>query len=438
MRATLSLWALLAGAGAALAAALHWLDPAPPEVVHRLAAVDRGPVQTQVLATGTVQPLVTTRVSTQVSGQVAEVLVDFNAPVRRGEVLARLDPQTFIARVRESEAELEVARAELRHRRAAVSRARAQLRRTRARVAVAESELKGAEARVRETRLAWERAQSLSRQGSVAESELEAARTALAQAEAGVAAGHGRLLEQEAEIDAADADLEMVEAQQALAAAGIRRTQAALDEARVNLARTEIRSPLDGVVIDRDVEAGQTVAASLQAPMLFTLAGGLERVRIETHVDEADIGRVRADQPALFTVDAYPDRPFTGRVSGIRKAPQLLHNVVTYTVLVDAENPRLVLFPGMTAVVRVVVEDVADAVRIPNAALRFVPRARRGGVPEDEPAPEGWTRVWRRDPTGEPRPLYVRTGAADEQYTAVLEGPVQPGDLLITGRVDAQ
>ena len=205
----------------------------------------------------------------------------------------------------------------------------------------------------------------------------------------------------------------------------------------MTLRRTEIRAPLDGVVIGRDVEQGQTVAASLQAPTLFTLAQDLARMRVETHVDEADIGRLQVGQNAFFSVDAYPGRRFAGRVTAIRKAPKLLHNVVTYTVLVDADNPDLSLFPGMTAVVRVVVEEVHDAVRIPNAALRFVPSVPPAAA-EGGSDGEGRVRVWRPGPDGRPQPVWVLTGVSDEHYTVMLQGGLKAGDRLIVGYEDMQ
>ena len=217
--------------------------------------------------------------------------------------------------------------------------------------------------------------------------------------------------------------------------ATIRQREAALEEVQVTLRRTEIRAPLDGVVISRDVEQGQTVAASLQAPTLFTLAQDLSRMRVETQVDEADIGRLLVGQNAFFSVDTYPGRRFTGRVTSIRKAPKLLRNVVTYTVLVEADNPDLSLFPGMTAVVRVVVDEVHDAVRIPNAALRFVPREPPAGA-DGASKGAGHLRVWRIEANGHPQPVWILTGLSDEHYSVMIEGDLEAGDRLIVGYED--
>ena len=309
-------------------------------------------------------------ISTQISGQVAEVLVDFNDRVAQGQLLARLDPQTFSARVREAEAALAVARAELVGRDAAVLKAEAQRLQRQGRREVVAAELLSAQARHEEALRSFERAERLAQRGGVSASELLTAETELATAKALLQAAEGQLRIDDAEIDAAAAEVAGARAAADNARATIRQREAALEEASVDLERTLIRAPADGIVIRRDVESGQTVAASLQAPTLFTLAGDLHRMRIDTHVDEADIGRVRVGQLVTFTVDAYPAQRFEGRVTSIRKAPNLVHDVVTYTVLVDAENPDLALFPGMTAIVRIVVEEAADALRVPNAALR--------------------------------------------------------------------
>lgn len=416
---------------------LHEFRAVPATAQMRTTAVDRGPVRSLIVATGTVRPVVTTNVSTQISGQVAEVLADFNHRVARNQLLARLDPQTFAARVRESEAELEVARAELASREAAVAKAEAQLRQKEARREVADSEAESARARHEEAQRNEQRKRSLAVRGGVSDSDLQAAETELASARALLRAAEGQLKVADAEIAAARAEIEMARSLAEHGRATIRQREAALQEARVNLQRTEIRAPLDAVVIRRDVEEGQTVAASLQAPTLFTLAQDLTRMRIETYVDEADIGRLRAGQSAVFAVDAYPGRSFEGRVTAIHKAPNLVQSVVTYTVLVDADNPDLALFPGMTAVVEIVVDEVGDALRVPNSALRFVPRQTPPGAAQDIAVRDGGRAlVWRLGPGGEPRAVPVLTGASDDSHTVVLDGDLRDGDLLVTGYGD--
>lgn len=404
----------------------------------RTARLDRGPIRSSILATGTVRPLVTTDISTQISGQVAEVLVDFNDQVDKGQLLARIDSQTFSARVREADAALAVARAELASREAAILKAEAQLQQRHGRREVVDAELASAAARHQEALRTYERAQRLVNRGGVSDSELLTAETEYTATRALLQAAEGQLQIAEAEIDAARAEVSAARAQADNARASIRQREAALDAASVDLERTLVRAPADGIVIRRDVEVGQTVAASLQAPTLFTLAGDLHRMRIETHVDEADIGRVRIDQRAEFTVDAYAGRRFEGQVRSIRKAPNLVHNVVTYTVLVDAGNPDLALFPGMTTIVRIIVEEIDDAIRIPNAALRFVPGGPLDGqLAAGTALGEGEVLVWRPRPGGKPEPVPIQTGASDDEYTALLGEALAAGDEVITGYVDA-
>jgi HlyD family secretion protein len=403
----------------------------------RTAVVERGQVRSLIVAAGTLRPVVTTNISTQISGQVAEVLVDFNDQVSKNQLLARLDPQTFAARVREAEAELEVAQAELASRESAVIKAKAQERQKEAQREVAESEATSQRARHEEAQRTLKRKRALAARGGVSDSDLQAAETELASATARLQGAEGALRVADAEIAAARAETAMAGSLAENGRATIRQRQAALEAAQVNLDRTEIRAPLDGVVIRRDVEEGQTVAASLQAPTLFALAQDLTRMRIETYVDEADIGRLRVGQPAVFTVDAYPGRSFEGRVTAIHKAPNLVQNVVTYTVLVDADNPDLALFPGMTAVVRIVVEEIEDVLRIPNPALRFVPREPLAGT-ADATAHSGGGRVlvWRLGPDGAVQAVAVLTGASDDSHTAMLDGDLREGDRLITAYVE--
>jgi HlyD family secretion protein len=421
----------------AAAAGIFFLRPVATTPEHLTATLGRGQVQALITATGTVRPVVTTNVSTQVSGQVAEVLADFNDPVTKNQLLARLDPQTYIARVREAEAQLEVAKAELASRESAVAKSQAELKQQEAQRQVAESEAESARARHEEARRTLERRTALVARGGVSDSDLQAAKTEFESTGALFHAAEGKLQVQDGEIAAAHAEIAMAGSQADYARATIRQREAALEEARVNLSRTDIRAPLDGVVIRRDVEEGQTVAASLQAPTLFTLAQDLARMQIETYVDEADIGRLRVGQAALFTVDAYPGRGFEGRVTAIRKAPNLLQNVVTYTVLVDADNPDLALYPGMTAVVRIVVEEVREAIRIPNAALRFIPREplpRDAGDPDASGEPR--IRVWVLREPGGVVPVSVLTGASDERFTVLVAGELKAGDRVVTGYVD--
>ena len=292
----------------------------------------RGDVRRVVSTSGAVRALVTVDIGSQLSGNIGEVNVDFSSNVKEGDVLARIEPSSFETRVRDAEAGVAVARANVDLQNATVERAVANLHK-------AELDLK--------------RAKELVVKGAASQATLDTA----------VAAEQS-----------AKADLAIAKAQVDNAKATLSQREATLDSSRIDLERTYIRSPIDGVVIDKLAEVGQTVAASLQAPKLFTIAQDLTHVQIEAQVDEADIGQVAGGNPVKFTVDAHPDVSFAGKVEQIRLAPLTLQNVVTYTVVIGADNPLGRLLPGMTANVEIVTGENKNAVVIPNEALRFQPR----------------------------------------------------------------
>jgi HlyD family secretion protein len=293
--------------------------------------VDRGDIVRIVSSVGSVRALNTVEVGSQLSGQVIELVADFNTPVAAGDLLARLDPQTFERRVQEAEANLAVARANVSIQAASIEKARANLANARAE---------------------FERQQALVERGSVSASALDNAQAAFLSAQA---------------------DLSIAEAQYQNALATVQQREASFEAARIDLDRTEIRAPIDGVVIDRAVDIGQTVAASLQAPVLFSIAQDLGEIQIEASVDEADIGSVRSGASAEFTVDAFPGETFEAEVGQVRLAPNEEQNVVTYTVVINASNPGRRLLPGMTASIDIVTGQREDVLRASNAAVRFRP-----------------------------------------------------------------
>jgi HlyD family secretion protein len=295
-------------------------------------AATRGDVRRVVSTSGAVSALVTVDIGSQLSGNIGAVNVDFTDEVKKGDVLARIEPSTFETKVRESEAAVAVAKAN---------------------VALQEAAVERAEANLHKAELDLHRAQELVAKGAGAQVTLDTATAAQ--------------LSASADLDSAKAQLENAKGNVAL-------QEATLDSARIDLERTYIRSPIDGVVVDRTVQVGQTVAASLQAPKLFTIAQDLNHLQIEAQVDEADIGQITSSDPVTFTVDAYPDVTFQGAVLQIRLAPTSLNNVVTYTVVIDAENPLGRLLPGMTANVEIVTGEHKNVVTVPNEALRYQPR----------------------------------------------------------------
>ena len=342
------------------------------DTAYRLSAVDRGPVVKSISSTGSLRAVVTVLVGSQVSGQIIELPADFNSRVTAGEVIARIDPATFESRVSQAEAELAVAQANVVQRGAALDRTHAE------RVS-SEAQVASARTRVTEANNELQRKRSLMEREFASQAQVDSARTGRDQAVAALNAAVATVDSRRAQVAMAEADVLTAEAQ-------VRQREAALNNNQVDLERTYIRSPVDGVVIERKVDLGQTVAASLQAPDLFTIAQDLRDMQVEVSVDEADIGQVRDGLAVNFNVDAFPGEEFTGTVRQVRLAPAVVQNVVTYTVIVAAQNPDQRLLPGMTANVEIIAGEREDALRIPNAALRFVPE---GAEPETPPGGEG-------------------------------------------------
>jgi HlyD family secretion protein len=328
---------------AVLGALWWWFGKrAEPAVTYRTAKIERGALQAVVAATGTVNPVSQVQVGTQVSGQIRELMVDFNSEVKRDQLIARIDPETFEYRVRQATADLEAARASVLTAQANVQQALAQSSRAQVEQQEAQRDL--------------ERKQGLVAQNFISPAEADAARAkanTLAEAQ-----------------KATQAQVAVARAQAQTAAATVKQREAQLAQARIDLERTQIRSPVDGIVIKRAVEVGQTVAASLQTPELFVIARNLSDMQVETSIDEADVSRVRLDQKATFTVDAFAGRTFEGAVKQVRKAAVSAQNVVTYVAVIGFTNTGGNLLPGMTANVRIVTDTRDNAQKVPNAALR--------------------------------------------------------------------
>ena len=339
-------------------------------VEFRTAKAVQGPITASVSASGTLNPVTSVLVGSQVSGQLKEVLADYNAEVRKGQLIARIDPETFEYRVRQAQADVDATRAQVLTAQANVAAARAAVSR--------------AEVNLAEARRDRDRKQMLVERNFISAAELDKAR-----------AMHDAAQE---DLRSASAQVDVAAAQVNSAQATVKQREAQLAQARVDLERTAIRAPVDGIVIKRSVDAGQTVAASLQSPELFVIAQSLRDMQVDTSVDEAEIGRIRTGQRSSFTVDAFPGRSFSGEVRQVRKAAQNVQNVITYTVVVSADNPDLALIPGMTANVRIVTATRESALKVPNAALRFrppnfqEPQAASGasaGQPAAQAAPAG-------------------------------------------------
>jgi HlyD family secretion protein len=339
------------------AGGFYWYSANGRAPSYRTAPVERGEVLSTISATGTLNAVVTVQVGTQVSGTIQQLLVDYNSPVKKGMLIARIDPATFEAKVNQAQADLENSRASVLNQRAAVAKARADLVNAKANVVRQEVALRDAKIKLdSRTRLFGE--------GGISQEERDSAQAAYDSAMAQLEAS-------QASVNSSQAALEVTQAQLAAAEAQVRQKQASLDLAEVDLRNTLIRAPVDGVVVSRSVDVGQTVAASLQAPTLFLIAQDLTKMQVDTNVDEADIGRVALEQEATFTVDSYPGQMFRGRVMQIRQAPQVVQNVVTYNTVVAVANTDLKLKPGMTANVKLLVARRDNALLVPNAAFRF-------------------------------------------------------------------
>ncbi|WP_300527947.1 efflux RND transporter periplasmic adaptor subunit [Maricaulis sp.] len=327
---------VLAGVIIAAAAGGYWFygrggAVASGDFTIETVAAETGSVRRIVAASGAVRALVTVEVGSQLSGQLSELSVDFNDTVEAGQVIAQIDPQTFETRVREAEASRATAAANVQLQRASLQRV---------------------EANFRTAELDFQRIETLNARGNASDAALDTAR---------------------ASFEASQAELNVARAQIANAQAVLQQREATLAGARIDLERTTIRSPINGIVVDRAVDQGQTVAASLSAPTLFTIAQDLSLVQIDAQVDEADIGQIREGQAVSFTVDAYPGTQLQGEVEQIRLAPTTLQNVVTYTVVISAANPGQRLLPGMTANMDIVTGEATDVLTVRNGALRFRP-----------------------------------------------------------------
>jgi HlyD family secretion protein len=346
---------------------------------YRLARVERGPIISTVSSTGTLTPVTTVQVGSQVSGQIKELSADFNSEVHEGQVIARIDPENFETRVRQADAELIVAHANVAIQRADVERTRAELENAYAALAAAKAQTEKTRVVLLHAKRDLDRKRALHQQAIISKSQLDDSVAAHDQAHAQFSAAEAQEQAQASSVFSRKAQVKMAQAQVEHSLAQVKQREAALHNSKVDLEHTVIRSPLDGVVIQRNVDIGQTVAASLQAPTLFTIAQDLRKMQVDTNVDEADIGRVLVGQRVIFTVDAFPGREFTGQVDQIRKAPQTIQNVVTYTVVVSAENQDQQLLPGMTANVQVVIDERQAVLKVPNAALRFRPSSAETG-----------------------------------------------------------
>jgi HlyD family secretion protein len=465
------------------------------------ARVDRGNLRNTVTATGALQAVTTVQVGSQASGTISALYADFNSVVKKGQVVAQLDPAQAKAQVDQARANLQQARASLAQARAAVVNSRAGITDAQARSLAAKSTVQNNQAGVSaaEANVAVLKAQqddalsllkqqeSLLKAGVIAQRDYDVAMTAYKTAEArynqAVAQlNQAKLGEQssasagiassQAAVEQSKAQLQQSQAAVEQNAAQVQQAEAALSLAEVNLSHTTITSPIDGVVVSRDVNVGQTVAASLSAPTLFTIANDLTQMQVIANIDQADIGLVEQAKSVKFSVDAFPGKDFDGKIQEMRLNPVNVQNVVTYNVVINVENPEQTLKPGMTANLTITIDERNNVLKVPNSALRFRPqnannasgnaggqgqgqgqgRRRQGGqqgdnaqgaqgggdsnfAPASAPVLPGQTRiVWVMGQDGKPQPRRIKVGLSDGASTEVVEGNLNEGDVVITGQ----
>lgn len=469
-------------------------DASTPQ--YMTARVDRGNLRNTVTATGALQAVTTVQVGSQASGTISALYADFNSVVKKGQVVAQLDPSTAKAQVDQARANLQQAQASLANARAAVVSSRAGVSDAQARGLAARSTVQnsqagvsGAQANVAVLKAQQDDALSLLKQqesllkaGVIAQRDYDVAVTAYKTAEARYnqavsqldqaklaeqSASSAGIAQSQAAVAQSHAQVEQSQAQVQQAAAQVQQAQAALSLSEVNLSHTTITSPIDGVVVSRDVNVGQTVAASLSAPTLFTIANDLTQMQVIANIDQADIGLVEQAKSVKFTVDAFPGKDFDGKIAEMRLNPVNVQNVVTYNVVINVENPAQKLKPGMTANLTITIDERNDVLKVPNSALRFTPqdgtrqrtrnasgtqgdggqgqgqgqrRQRQQGdnsnfAPASAPVLEGQTRiVWILGQDGQLERKRIKVGLSDGAATEVVEGDLKEGDMVITGQ----
>jgi HlyD family secretion protein len=340
---------------------------------YRTARVETGALTAAVSATGNLNAVTTVQVGSQVSGQIKELAADFNTLVKKNQIIARIDPEIFEAKVNQAKADIASSVAMVLNQEAQVQKAKADVENARAALAEGKANTAKAQVAVADAKRDFDRKTELFNRQLIAKSDLDSSQAAHDSAVALVDASKAKEQSLSAGIQSFNAQLRVAEAQLQAARAQVDQKKAALVQAQADLEHTTIRAPVNGVVVSRAVDLGQTVAASLQAPTLFTIAEDLTKMQVEVSVDEADIGRIRLEDRTSFTVDSFPGQTFRGTVVQIRKAALVVQNVVTYTVIVAVDNPGGRLLPGMTANVKMIVAEKPSVLKVPNAALRFRP-----------------------------------------------------------------
>lgn len=423
-------------AGAALLAAAIFLFPwnrSGTKSSWTFAVIDRGVIESTVTTSGNLNAVITVQVGSQVSGNIIALHADFNTKVKKGQLVAEIDPAPFQAALDQATAAVAAAKAGVSTAQANRSKAESDLAAVSAQIASQQANFVKAQSAADFAKIANDRRQMMVRNGSTSVEDADTSKAAYEQALASVAAASAAVTAAEANRKSAQDQVDVTIRQLEQAQAVVRQNEAVLAQARLNLSHTKILAPVDGTVESRNMDVGQTVAASFQAPTIFLIAQDLTKMQVDTNVDEADIGRVRMGQAATFTVDAWPGRVFHGVVQQIRQAPINVQNVITYNVVIQVSNEDLALFPGMTANVTISVARAAGALRLPKAALRYRPS---GGDSKGSAAANAGQMVYVRGEDNNPVPVRISTGISDANFVEVLSG-LREGDRVITGNASA-
>lgn len=404
---------------------------------YQTAPVERGSIQSSISATGNANAVVTVQVGSQVSGNVKALYADFNSKVTKGQLIAEIDPQMFQASVDQARAALDSARSSVANAQAGVAKADADVASAKAALANQNAQVLKAQAAVNDAKTKAASREELYNEKILSKDDRDTAQATYNEAVADLSAAQAQVDAAQHAVQAARAQKTAAQTQLNSMQAQVAQAQANLSQATLNLEHTKIIAPVDGTVIARTMDVGQTVAASFQAPTIFQIAQDLTKMQVDTNVDEADVGQVKVGQPASFTVDAYPTRTFTGSVSQIRQAPINVQNVVTYDVVIAVPNPDQKLLPGMTANVKIATAQADNVLKIPNAALRYRPvnlnlktnAAVHAAGPQRKQ--QNGQIIWLLGADGKPRPVRVQLGISDGNYTAVMSNDLQPGDKVI-------
>lgn len=407
-----------------------WQSYSQSRIVYESQPLDFGTIQAGITATGTLNPVVSVQVGSQVSGNIKALYADFNTKVQQGQLVALIDPQIFQAQVDQA-----AGAAASMH--SAVVAAQAQVEKARADVSSAtagKNNLMAVLAKDRanavNAQFQWQRMDGLFKDGVVSQQDHDSAKAAFEASEAQLTADQSQIDAADHNVQAAEAQVRVATTQLNAAQAQERQAQASLRQANISLEHTRILAPVSGTVIARYMDVGQTVAASFQAPTIFNIAQDLTKMQVDTSVDESDIGSIRTGQAATFTVDAYPGTTFRGQVTDVRKAPTTTQNVVTYDVVLAVANPDLKLFPGMTANVAILTSRQENTLKVPNAALRFRPSSevlKQAGLSAPKP---GQLQLYIMA-GGKPRAVPVSLGISDGRFTAVTGADLKKGDQVV-------